>query len=180
MEKSKFVKIQKTKDKMDTKESLKISKVGSGIIPGIKNFNAKKYLEKVRSRHISNDEFDTHVLKDSDVGEIKQMNFDVHLVDSNIKDREIMERFSISKEALMSREQIARITTYLTGRQSDGRSGVLATENGRHTVIGYFLCKDDIVRVVEVTWVQNTEQWVLYCFDLNYKTPGCKILIFDF
>jgi len=143
-----------------------------------KKFDPKNHFtENKKVEYWLGDNFQKHVLKPTKtISSLPAMEFSKHQFTETIYDKEIMENFSISKSSgLMTREEILWTIAELTKKQPKGEAGILIN-NGYATIIGYMLCDDGVVRVVNVHWNAGTAKWYCYCNDLVRWNAGDEML----
>jgi len=122
------------------------------------------------------DNFKMYVLNSArNIDHLPEMKFSKHQLPT-ISDKEIMENFFISKlSGLMTREEILCTIIDLTNKQPKGENGVL-NNYGKETIIGYMLCVDSIVRVVNIHWNTDDNEWFCRCNNLGCWLTSCEML----
>jgi hypothetical protein len=90
-------------------------------------------------------------------------------------DTDIMAKIGVSREkGLLSREEILWMVHYLTHQQPNGEVGLLNIK--LTTIIGYFICEDDVIRVVCAFWRSTVKEWGFAVHDLCRWDHGFGIL----
>ena len=138
------------------------------VVEGNKNFNPQRCLISNKEiRYSLSEEFNIFIKDPARPMSLSQIDFMMAGYMAKISDNQLMNYLKISRlKGLLSKEKIIWTIDFLTKNQANGETGFLPTKNNCSTIIGYTLCNDGEIRVVNTYFFNSSNTWYIDCLDI--------------